>query len=762
MKKLLKIVGGTLFTLILLLLAIPLFISAETLKKEFTAQATKATGRAIDIKGKASLTLFPNIEVSLEDVTVGNPAGFKSPHLIHAKTLAAGASLRPLLAGNLNVTGITLHGADIRLEETASGAKNWEFAKAKTEEAPTEKKKGKASDAIKSFALGDISIKDSAVTYIQPGKTTKAEQINLTVQGADARGAFKVDGSLNYQGKPVKLKAQLSKLRDFLRSKASPAELALSLPNGSLKFNGKVQNDKEIAALGKIDLNAKDLPGLMKWATGKPAKLLPSAAKLVADIAVKGKKASLKHADAVVELPGGTAAFTGDLTVGDTVAANGKLNLDFSDVGAVHGWATGKAAPKNLPKRLTLTTNITTEGKKYTLKELTLDTGDLTATGGLTANMAGAVPAITGALKFGSLDISSFTKSAQAETGRGFMDAYAAQSAGWSREKLDLSGLRAVNADVTITADRFKNDKLEVSDIALHPQLSGGNLNLAINKASLYGGTATGTISAGAGGSVGANLTFAGIQIEPFLTALKGSSRLRGTTALSLNVRGSGASQYDIVANLNGNGVMKVTDGAIKGVNLAEFWREARKGFLFDSTSKSTDFSELGGSFTIVNGLLTNTDLAMKSPFLRVSGQGTVNLPPQTIHYRLVPSVVGTTKGQGGKDTSGLDIPLDITGPLANPSVTPDVSGMIQKQLENPEALKETIKDVKDGIKDMNSPEDIGRVLFGGEKKAAPAPAPVPAANTVPAVQSAPQPAAPEPSQEEQIIKGVGDLIKGF
>lgn len=695
MKRLLKLVLGTLFTVVLLLLAIPLFVSAETLKKQVAEQASKATGRAVELKGDASLTLFPNIAVSVKDVTVGNPAGFKSPYLIKAETLAAGAALGPLLSGNLNITGITLHGADIRLEQTAAGAKNWEFTTAKAASTPAESKGG-ASAKIKSFALGDISIKDSAVTYNAPGKSTKAEALNLVVKGADGRSSLIVDGSGRYQGKDVKISAKVEKPRSFLASEASPAGIQLKLPGGTVNFSGKAQLGDAVGAVGALTLDVNDVPGLVGWATGKPAKGLPKSIDLKADTTIKGKR--------------------------------------------------------------------------FSLKDATLTVDDVTATGDIAANLEGAVPAISGTLKFGMLDLNTLMKTASAEPKRGWMDAYAAEPQGWSSAPLDLSALRSVNANLNITADKLRQGKLEVSDIAVQPQLSGGNLNLAIKKAALYGGQATGTITASANGSqsMGADLDFSGIQIEPFLMALKGDTRLRGTAALKLNVKGSGTSEQAIVSNLNGNGSMKVVDGAIKGMNLAGLWRDLKQGFLYGSPSQSTDFSELSGTFTIAQGIVSNSDLAMKSPALRVSGKGTVDLPRRQLNYRLVPSIVDTMKGQGGKERTGLDVPIDIRGSVDNPSVTPDLAGMVQKQLEDPAALKQSIKDIKETIKDFNSPEDIGKALLGGGKQAEPAAATPPATGeTVPAPAPTPeQPAAatpaPPPTKEEQIMKGVGELLKGI
>ncbi len=679
--RLVKILGGVLFTLILLLLTIPFFISAETLKTQVTEQVKKATGRNLTIAGDASLTLFPNIEVSVQDVTLGNPPGFKTAHLIKAKTLATGAALQPLLAGNLHITGITLDGADIQLEQTAAGAKNWEFASKSAAPAPATK--NETASPLKSFALGDVTISDSAVTFTKPGETLKANDINLTVKGADGRGALTVNGGVQYQGKPVKLAATVENLARLTSKDGSAATLALTIPGGDIRFEGTVQQAKAIAASGALDVVMRDIPDTLQWATGK-------------------------------------------------------------------------AAGASIPTQLDLNTSIAVQGQKYTFKKTKLEVDGLTATGDITANLEGTVPAISGTLAFGMLDLNKLMKTPQTTARHGWMDAYAAEPAGWSDAAIDLSALKKVNANLTITADALRQGQLEVSNITLRPQLSGGNLTLGIDNASLYGGTAKGTVSASANGgqSVGANLAFSGIQIEPFLTALKQKeSNLSGTANLNLNVKGSGASQRAIVSTLNGNGDMRVTDGALKGINLAQFWRDLKGGFLFDSPGKSTDFSELSASFTIASGIVSNQDLAMKSPALRLSGSGTVNLPQRMVNYRLVPSIVATTKGQGGADAKGIDVPVNVTGSIDNPSITPDLASAVQQQLKDPAALKENIKSIEQNIKQFNSPKDIGKALLGGGEPPAP---------TQPASTPQPAPAVVQPTKEQQLIEGVGGLLKGL
>ncbi|KAJ0346609.1 hypothetical protein COL154_013879, partial [Colletotrichum chrysophilum] len=99
------------------------------------------------------------------------------------------------------------------------------------------------------------------------------------------------------------------------------------------------------------------------------------------------------------------------------------------------------------------------------------------------------------------------------------------------------------------------------------------------------------------------------------------------------------------------NGDFAFTDGALKGINIAESIRKAKaalKGESLPASSETeqTDFSSLSGSFTAKNGLVDNQDLKLMSPLLRVNGAGTANLPTQKIDYGLKVSVVGSTEGQ--------------------------------------------------------------------------------------------------------------------
>jgi AsmA protein len=92
-----------------------------------------------------------------------------------------------------------------------------------------------------------------------------------------------------------------------------------------------------------------------------------------------------------------------------------------------------------------------------------------------------------------------------------------------------------------------------------------------------------------------------------------------------------------------------------------------------------TDFTELSASFVIKNGVAHNDDLQGKSPLLRLSGAGDINLGTDSIDYTLKATIVATSTGQGGKDVAdvhGLTAPVHVTGTFDNLKYRVDVAAL--------------------------------------------------------------------------------------
>ncbi len=162
---------------------------------------------------------------------------------------------------------------------------------------------------------------------------------------------------------------------------------------------------------------------------------------------------------------------------------------------------------------------------------------------------------------------------------------------------------------------------------------------------------------------------------------------MEGRGNVALNVTTQGNTVTALKKALNGSAAVKLTDGAVKGIDIAGSIRNAKaklgtlKGEQTQQSNKTekTDFSELAASFNIQNGVAHNTDLSMKSPLLRVGGEGDINIGEDSLNYLVKASVVGTIKGQGGQDIGdlrGVTVPVRVSGPLTAPSYKLDFTAM--------------------------------------------------------------------------------------
>ena len=162
------------------------------------------------------------------------------------------------------------------------------------------------------------------------------------------------------------------------------------------------------------------------------------------------------------------------------------------------------------------------------------------------------------------------------------------------------------------------------------------------------------------------------MSVGPLLRDLARQDRLEGKGNVALELTATGATVSTMKRSLAGAAKVRLRDGALKGINIAELLRRARaaagkqSGQAADSKER-TDFSELSATFSIKNGVAHNEDLDIKSPLLRIGGSGDIDIGRSTISYALKASVVGTTKGQGGRELdqlAGLTVPVKLGGPL--------------------------------------------------------------------------------------------------
>ncbi|MBI1329747.1 MAG: AsmA family protein [Alphaproteobacteria bacterium] len=333
------------------------------------------------------------------------------------------------------------------------------------------------------------------------------------------------------------------------------------------------------------------------------------------------------------------------------------------------------------------------------------------ASGNLAINTARTIPAVKGALTIGDLNLNRFTD-ASAKSDSANPDV-APKEAGWSTKPIDLSALELINADLTLDVGRLEVQSLKVGKSRIHATINNGVLVANLDPITLYGGSGKARLSASAGGNFANNLSFNNLQVKPFLTDALGVSRIEGLGTVTLDITAAGKSPQAIMRALGGKGAITFRNGRIRGVDLGGVAKSIRTVLNPSTTSDdaTTDFTEMGGTFTIANGVLTNKDFHLASPFLRLTGAGTIDIGQRTINYVVSPKAVASATGQGASDDArGLGIPFHITGSWDKLHYSPDLAGFASGLLQGITSDK--------GI----STKRLLNGLFGGsDKEAAPA-----------------------------------------
>ncbi len=126
MKRILKIVAIVVGVLILIAIAIPFFIDANTFRPKLESDLTGALGRQVKV-GNLSLSLLSG-SVSADDISIADDPTFSKSPFVQAKSLKVGVEMIPLIfSKTLNVTELTLNQPEISLVKSENGEK-WNFS----------------------------------------------------------------------------------------------------------------------------------------------------------------------------------------------------------------------------------------------------------------------------------------------------------------------------------------------------------------------------------------------------------------------------------------------------------------------------------------------------------------------------------------------------------------------------------------------------------------------------------------------------------
>jgi AsmA protein len=373
------------------------------------------------------------------------------------------------------------------------------------------------------------------------------------------------------------------------------------------------------------------------------------------------------------------------------------------------------------------------EGQQTALTDATLRLDDINANGSLTliTQESGRLR-VNGALSSANVDLNNYL-AAPAQAGQDGVEVDTA----WSTAPLDLSGLRALDADLQLNLGALRFQRMSFTDVALALRVANGAADARLTRISMYEGSGTARLIADGSGStprIAFEIDAQNIQAETLLRDAIGFDKIVGRGRLRASLVGTGASQAALMRNLSGAASFNFNDGQWKGVNLAQIARTVQSALTGAAAGEgsSTDFAELSSTFTVSNGVMATDNLRLLNPFVRLEGRGLVDIGAQTMDMRITPRAVNNAQGQGGDlSVAGLGVPFRISGPWSRVSFRPALEDVVQNQL----------RDILSRQDQGNPLASIGEALFGRTPAA-----PNPPATQTPTASEGETPAAETPT----------------
>lgn len=764
----LKIIAGLVAVTILAIGLILATVDPNDHRDKITQLVKKETGRDLQIESM-SLSFFPHLGLNLENATLSNATGFSQAPFLQVDKIQVGAAILPLLSQQLEIDTLTLHGLNVSLEKNAQGVSNWDdLVKPGEKTVPEEKKAAAANPMAKLAALnfGGIDIQNGQIHW--DDKQTK-QAVDLTISklstGAITFGEFfqmtlsaqtqvanpelsatldltieaKLEQSGRYsvrnlvlntttQGKGLPVNKATIKLAIPTLDLAM-SEQTIHLPKLGLDYDIIGGQDFPMQTIqGNLALN--DFQGDLS-AQQFQAKNLTVKSKMTGETLPGGKTEIAISTRPTINLTAQTAEVA-DLSIqamslnanGSVKASNitsdplvdAQLNIANTNLRAL--FAELKITLPEMADATTLTQfsaalavhfNAKTQALAVNKLKMTLDDSQVTGSASVSQFER---PNIRYDLALNKIDLNRYLPPKKAQP-------VSEETA--SKEDIEIplptELLRKLTIDGTLKAGSVTFQKLQPKNTVVTVKGAKGKFNAQPIRTDIFKTRINAQVRLDVSGKApkyAVKTDAKKIPIGEVLLAFTGKDQLSGTGSILADISTAGTHLSHLKQNLNGTAAANLTDGAVKGFNLAQSIRQAKAKMSGKTLPPSkeplqTDFSSFIAEVTIKQGVVATNKLLVQAPFMRITGTGNVDIPKESLDYLVKTKIVGSDKGQGGQeltDLNGLTIPVKLKGAWTSPKVSLDLGSIVEQKTKaeiekkKQAVVEETKKKVEEQLKD--------------------------------------------------------------
>ena len=684
LKLILYVVAGIVGVVVIAAVALLVFFDPNDFRDTISTQVKNATGRDLTIEGDLSISLFPWLAVELGETRLGNAEGFGDEPFVSFDSARLSVRVMPLLTSQEIAVGTAaLDGFEANLAVRGDGVANWDdLAQA-----------GQASDSSSTADSGggdvmldiaNVSLSDARINYTdaQSGSRYSVTDLNLATGRIAPGETFDIDGGFAFA--------------------AVPGELA-----GTLAIAGSVSLGE---SMQRVTTDGLSIDGSIAGLVSEPTEFRLESRSIALD--AEREQVDLGEIDLSV-LGLSMAAEVepyGYSGSGDLSAALRVAEFSLKELMRTLDIEPPVTADENALQRLSFEANAVVGQTALTLTSMNLVMDDTTMTGEL------AVPLT----ESGSLAFNLVADSITLDNYMAPADDSAAESEEPAADiEIPVDLIRTLKANGTVRMTEAFLGPIAFTDMELGVNGADGRLRLHPITARFFDGAYEGDVridAASRAPTLSVNERIADVNLAAMAKALYDADNITGTINGNFELSGSGATLSAIAADIDGNMAFELLDGAWEGTDVWHQLRSARALYKREAPPEPrnpprTEFSSITATGVVTDGVFNNDDLLAQMPFLRVTGNGEIDLGLREIDYSVQarvlekPEFMSDASDEELSDFTEALIPIRITGNLADPSFRPDIEAMFRAEVEA--AIEEKTDELK---------EDLLNRLLGGDE----------------------------------------------
>ncbi|MDD9910460.1 MAG: AsmA family protein [Ahrensia sp.] len=306
MKRVANWLAGIAVCIALVLLALPMFLSSSAVKERVETQLTLLTGKQVHLRGESSVSLWPFLQVSYDDVTIrsGDDEGGL---LVQMDGLEAQLSFTSAFWGDADLSHVTIVRPRFTLLRDQDGSANWSNG-----DGLLARRFGERSQADRAVSLGSVRVIDGIADYEdrQAERTAQLTAINATLNWPSLRGAATLRLDAVWQGEVFELIVNSASPVPLLRGEISETSFEFSSNPVRLSYSGQLGLSSSPDAAGQVSLLIPSPRRLLEW-IGHPIPVATVIAETQLEGAITASDGLMEFAEAQIRV--GEHSGTGQL-----------------------------------------------------------------------------------------------------------------------------------------------------------------------------------------------------------------------------------------------------------------------------------------------------------------------------------------------------------------------------------------------------------------------------------------------------------------